>query len=200
MGLVVVVALALVPSSMFAADRKGLPGDGVNGPPLDYKDNGDGTLTDGSVHYVDNVYTWSDVSDPNSIDPDGTLFTDFLFTLNNRCANNETVACTRNTDCVRAGVGGRCGFAGHRDWRIPNVKELQSIVDYGRCVGGVFCVDPAAIDPDFGPTDASGYLSSTFLGGVSDSGLVWVVNFGDGFVGQGGTINEFRVRAVRGGR
>jgi hypothetical protein len=68
--------------------------------------------SDGSVHYVSNVYTWSDVSDPNNTGPDGTLFTDFLFTLNNRCANNETVACTRNTDCVRGGVGGRYGFAG----------------------------------------------------------------------------------------
>jgi hypothetical protein len=214
-GLVVVVAeLALVPPPTFAADCKGFPGDGVDGPPLVYKDNGDGTLTDrntgliwekkttttGSVHYVGNVYTWSDASDPDGIDPDGTLFTDFLFKLNNRCAKDETVACTRNTDCIRAGVGGRCGFAGHRDWRIPNVKELQSIVDYARCVGFP-CFDPVAIDPDFGPTDATtAYWSSTTFGGVSNSGLVWVVHFNDGFVGQGGMTSEFLGRAVRGCR
>jgi hypothetical protein len=33
-------------------------------------------------------------------------------------------------------------FAGHDDWRLPNVRELQSIVDYGR-------LGPA-IDPVFG--------------------------------------------------
>ena len=33
-------------------------------------------------------------------------------------------------------------FAGHDDWRLPNVRELQSVVDYGRCY--------PALDPIFG--------------------------------------------------
>jgi hypothetical protein len=32
---------------------------------------------------------------------------------------------------INAENGGK-GFAGHSDWRVPNVRELQSIVDYGR--------------------------------------------------------------------
>jgi len=33
-------------------------------------------------------------------------------------------------------------FTGHDDWRLPNVRELQSIVDYGRA--------NQAIDPVLG--------------------------------------------------
>jgi len=37
-------------------------------------------------------------------------------------------------------------YAGKSDWRLPNAKELQSIVDYGRCPDATHS---AAIDPLF---------------------------------------------------
>lgn len=40
-------------------------------------------------------------------------------------------------------------FAGHSDWRLPDVKELQSIVDYNRSPG---TTNSAAIDPFFNST------------------------------------------------
>jgi hypothetical protein len=40
-------------------------------------------------------------------------------------------------------------LAGHADWRLPNAKELQSIVDYTRCPDQT---DSAAIDPVFDTT------------------------------------------------
>ncbi|MDY0339955.1 MAG: DUF1566 domain-containing protein [Coriobacteriia bacterium] len=41
-------------------------------------------------------------------------------------------------------------YLGHSDWRLPNVKELQSIVDYTRSPG---ITDSAAIDPVFNTTE-----------------------------------------------
>jgi len=79
-------------------------------------------------------------------------------------------------------------FAGHDDWRLPNARELQSIVDYGRN-------DPS-IDPIFGAFSTQ-YWSST-----SDDGspsLAWYVGFGVGSAGlrlEGKTAGYY-VRAVR---
>src|SRR5262249_38123095 len=60
-------------------------------------------------------------------------------------------------------------LAGHDDWRLPNVRELESIVDYGR-------IDPA-IDPEFGAS-SSYYWSSTWAG----LHYAWGIDFRAGFV------------------
>ncbi len=83
-------------------------------------------------------------------------------------------------------------FAGHDDWRLPDVRELQSIVDYGR-------YDPA-IDPVFGAF-SSVYWSST--SGADFPDLAWSVSFYVGFVdngfGEDVKVYPFHVRAVRTG-
>ena len=188
------------------------PGDGYanpddfgvsgHGPALSYTDNGDGTFTDnntklmweikdqsGGVHDVDNLYAWSATGEA----ADGTLFTDFLDTLNNSCRDDETVACVSKADCTVAngGPGGRCGFAGFQDWCIPNVKRLQSIVDYTM-------INPASSVP--GATQSSFYWSSTTNALYSES--AWGVEFGNEFGSGGGVFNgnkvgEGHARAVR---
>jgi hypothetical protein len=81
-------------------------------------------------------------------------------------------------------------FAGHDDWRLPNVRELQSIVDYGR-------IDPS-IDPVFGAFSDE-YWSSTTSAFFPD--LAWSVSFFSGVVGVNADGKGFRryVRAVRPG-
>lgn len=58
-------------------------------------------------------------------------------------------------------------FAGHSDWRLPNIKEFQSIVDYTRspdtthsaAIGPIFSVTP--IRDSLGHVDYPFYWSST---------------------------------------
>jgi Protein of unknown function (DUF1566) len=49
-------------------------------------------------------------------------------------------------------------FAGQSDWRLPNVKELQSIVDYTRSPG---TTNSAAIDPLFNCTEITNEAEQT---------------------------------------
>jgi len=55
-------------------------------------------------------------------------------------------------------------YAGHSDWRLPNAKELQSIVDYTRSPD---TTGSAAIDPVF---EATPIVNE---GGKTDYGYYW---------------------------
>jgi len=85
---------------------------------------------------------------------------------------------------------GGTGYAGHNDWRIPNVRELESIVDYGVDSGPM-------IDPIFGLTFTVLHWSSTT--NQSDSTNAWAVDFNNGSVISGIKSLGLPVRAVRGG-
>ncbi len=81
-------------------------------------------------------------------------------------------------------------FAGHADWRLPNLKELMSIVDYGRYNP---CIDVA-----YFPNTTNDYYwtSSTSSGNANDG---WYVTFSFGVIsGFNKTAQAFDVRAVRG--
>ena len=153
---------------------------------MSYTDNEDGTFTDdntglmweikttdGSVHDVGNAYSWSDPVNGDETDPDGTAFTDFL-------------------DVLNAGSG----FAGYTDWRLPTVKELQSLLDYSKHL-------PAASFPGEVISTSeypSEYWSSTSLGGFGNQFVAWYVRFREGNVLALNKFFALHVRAVRGGQ
>lgn len=160
-----------------------------------FEDNGDGTVTDhqtglqwekktttlgsgangADAHDVDNMYSWS-----NASAPDGTAFTDFLAKLN---------SCTSSDGTTVIGAG----FAGHCDWRLPTIQELQTIVDAtrGSCNGS----NGACIDPVFGPTNDALYWSASTLANYPT--LAWRVYFFNGALSYDGKGGGFSVRAVR---
>jgi hypothetical protein len=81
-------------------------------------------------------------------------------------------------------------YGGYSDWRLPNVKELQSIVDYGR-------VSPAIDTTYFPNAQSNGYWSSTTYADSTD--FAWFVNFNYGDVYFVDKTSTFYVRPVRGG-
>ena len=156
-----------------------------------FVDNGDGTVTDRQTrlqwekktgivgdpnnpndsHNVNNTYTWGSFPDAHK---DGTAYTDFLSTLNL---------------CLGETPGG--GFAGHCDWRVPTVAELQTIL------AGPPCGTSPCIDPVFGATRPSTYWSSNV--GFSPSAFAFAVSFDNGSVLTQGPDLPLFVRGVRGG-
>jgi hypothetical protein len=137
--------------------QAGCPGEGR------FVDNGDGTVTDTCTGLMWQKDT-ADVNGNGSIgDEDGL----------------DWQAALKHCESL--------SYAGHDDWRLPNVRELQSILHYGR--GG------PAIDPVFGALSAY-YWSSSVVADVP--GYSWLVQFGVGYINAiDGRSARFNVRAVR---
>lgn len=79
-------------------------------------------------------------------------------------------------------------LGGFTDWRLPNVKELNALVDDSRTT--------PSIDPLFTGTQSSNYWSSsTYAGNTTGA---WLVSFGVGSTGSYSKTSTGYVRCVRG--
>ena len=177
-----------------------------------FVDNGDGTVTDNQTglmwekknaagggadltnpHDVDNRYNWS----ATGTAPDGTAFTDFLRKLNNTCNGSGVTLCAADTDCS----GGVCGFAGHRDWRLPQVGQDGGTAELETILVARYpnCPSSPCIDPIFSPAAIFLYWSAVTSAAFPGPDFAWVVVFSDGSDGAFTKVFVNHARAVRTG-
>ena len=83
------------------------------------------------------------------------------------------------------------GRAAGSGWRVPNIKELASLVDEGRA-------EPAIDKLRFPATPAAWFWTST--PDASDAAYTWYVHFGTGYSGHHGfRLDRHALRLVRSG-
>ncbi|OGR94316.1 MAG: hypothetical protein A2016_04660 [Elusimicrobia bacterium GWF2_62_30] len=80
--------------------------------------------------------------------------------------------------------------AGYNNWRLPTVREMATIVDYGKNVSDA--VNTAAF---YNTGGANVWTSTTYAG---DPTTAWLVALYDGYVGKAAKTLSYRVRCVRG--
>ena len=127
---------------------------------------------DGTIHDMDNTYTWYDINpETNGGDAgtpgDGTDTEDFINALNSQ------------------------SFGGFNDWRLPFMDELKSIVNYGAKF--------PAVNGGFFPNNSIFFYWSSSSYALSPS-KAWEVFFDLGYELYNDKSDDRRVRAVRGGQ
>ncbi|NSW87090.1 MAG: DUF1566 domain-containing protein [Syntrophobacteraceae bacterium] len=133
------------------------------GPRPAYRDNGNGTVTDLNTGLV-----WQQGDDQN-----GTHFHSSYYTW-----REAMDYC------------GALDLAGYKDWRLPGLMELESLVHYGRR-------DPAVNTKVFPGCRSDGYWSSNRDEIYPEFG--WIVSFWAGHSFVSYTTGGRYVRCVRGG-
>ena len=146
--------------------------DNTTGLIWEMKTGRDGVKNYSDPHDADNTYTWVDSSQAASggnagAADDGRNTQSFIDALNS------------------------AHFGGYSDWRLPSLKELNSIVNYDIPSPG-----PTINAAFFPNTQSSFYWSSTASAGYDYR--AWVVGFDDGYGHNYGKYGYYYVRAVRG--
>ena len=152
---------------------------GVAWPEPRFTDNENGTVTDNLTGLI-----W--LKDANCI---ATRYPAFD---NDNILGDGSVTWQHALDFVVAlndGTYPDCG-AGHTDWHLPNVKELQSLIDFGNYTPALPSGHP------FDNVQSDYYWSSTTYG--ANSYYAWFVSINDGYMTSYNKPSSLSVWPVRG--
>ncbi len=131
------------------------PGIPLSTPDSQLIDNGDGTVTDTITGLM-----WKKCSEGQS--------------NNSSCSGTAASFSNWQQILQRPGIVNTSGgFAGYTDWRLPNVKELRSIVETA-------CTSPAINETRFPNTPSSLFATSSPYEGGSLANSKWHVSFSHG--------------------
>lgn len=140
-----------------------------------YKDNGDGTLTDNQSQL-----TWMRCSMGQTWS--GASCTGAPVTYSWQAAQDAAVKLDQQG-----------GYAGHSDWRVPQIPELAMIVERQ-------CSNPRTNITLFPATPAVYYWTATTRRGPGMDAYAYVLSFGEEGAKYMGKEAVFNVRLVRGGK
>ena len=134
-------------------------------------DNGDSTISDHATGLM-----WKQCSEGQSSD--------------SACSGNFSTHNWQEALQVASTLNAAAGFAGFNDWRLPNIKELRSIVEMA-------CHTPAINSNRFPNSDSGNYWSAT--ASISNTNNAWRIEFGDGETSDSrdSRTNSYAVRLVR---
>jgi hypothetical protein len=178
----VLLSLAVGSPAGAACTAGGIPSLNVKEttPTLAFIDHGDGTVTHGLTGLM-----WKQCVEGMSRGPDPA------------CTGTASSTTTWVQALAAATSANTAVFAGYRDWRVPNKKELESIVE--------FCgYDPAINQTIFPATPPWAFWTASTWARDPNSTFVWHINFHTGYTN---VLSKTElagwygyVRLVRGGR
>jgi len=165
--------------TVIACAGTGQDGAFLKGVASSYTDNGNGTITDNV-----NGLMWEKLSDDGTIHDKDTTYT-------------WTTAVTTKVATLNSG-----SFAGYSDWRLANIKELETLKNFGAVSPATFSAFNASCAASCtvltcSCTQSSNYWSSS-TGQYSPSDA-WFVYFSDGYTYYYDISSSLGVRAVRSG-
>ncbi len=155
-------------TTSYATGDDGATQRGVTWPNPRFTDNSNGTVTDN--------------------------LTGLIWLKNANCFSNQTwAAALTSANTLSSGVCGLTDSSTAGQWRLPNRKELQSLVDRSRYNPALPTGHP------FTGVQSNGYdWSSSSVAGNTNS--AWVVNMSNGDVGINGKSYNYYVWPVRAGQ
>ena len=142
-------------------------------PDSRYTDHGNGTVTDTKTGL-----SWKQCSEGQTASSGGCSGDASSYTWDQALQQPATL-----------NSGG--GYAGHSDWRLPNIKELASL-------GALDRNSPSINSALFPSTPSAWFWSSSPY--ASGSYLAWRFSFGYGYVSSLNRYYNYHVRLVRGGQ